>query len=118
MPAGETLQAFAKTGALMAIHLSIHKLQEVVDTLSPHYGEDCPAAVVYRASWPEQTILRAPLATLAARLDPAIDRSAVIFVGPGLATEDFANSRLYAIDYTRRYRQGTHEADSGEGDPT
>ena len=103
MPAGETLEAFAATGATLAIHLSVHLLAEVQARLVPHYGADCPVAVVFRASWPDQHILRATLGTL----DPAIgkdERTALILVGPALAAEGFDDSRLYAADYDRRFR--------------
>ena len=103
MPETETLSAFAATGATLAIHLSIHALGDVAATLAPHYGPDCPAAVVWRASWPDQRIVRATLATIA---DAAagIDRTALILVGPALGARDFDESRLYAADYDRRYR--------------
>lgn len=103
MPPGETLEDFAATGATLAIHLSVHVLAEVQARLIPLYGRDCPVAVVFRASWPDQRILRATLATL----DPAIgegERTALILVGPALAAEGFAESRLYAGDYDRRFR--------------
>lgn len=101
MPEGETLAAFAATGATLAIHLSIHALDQVVADLTPHYGPDCPVAVVWRASWPDQRVIRATLATVDA---PGIDRTALILVGPALAGEGFEDSRLYAADYDRRYR--------------
>ena len=108
MPEAETLEAFAKTGATLAIHLSVHVLAEVQARLTPHYGADCPVAVVFRASWPDQRIERATLATL----NPAMgegERTALILVGPALAAEGFGESRLYAGDYDRRYRPvGTH----------
>ena len=63
MPERETLAAFAATGATLAIHLSIHALDTVVAELLPFYGPDCPAAVVCRASWPDERIVTAPLAT-------------------------------------------------------
>ena len=103
MPAGETLANFAATGATLAIHLSIHALDRVAADLTPHYGADCPAAVVWRASWPDQRVIRAPLARIAAEAQ-GIDRTALILVGPALAAEGFAESRLYAADYDRRYR--------------
>lgn len=103
MPGGETLENFAATGATLAIHLSIHALDEVVDRLVPRYGPDCPVAVVWRASWPDQRVIRATLATVAAQAR-GIDRTALILVGPALAAEGFADSRLYAADYDRRYR--------------
>ena len=104
MPAGETLTNFAATGATLAIHLSIHALPIVVADLTPSYGADCPVAVVWRASWPDERVVRATLGTIAAAIGPEIDRTALILVGPALAQEGFSDSRLYADDYDRRYR--------------
>ncbi|MEM1344093.1 MAG: precorrin-4 C(11)-methyltransferase [Pseudomonadota bacterium] len=105
MPEGERLDAFAVTGATLAIHLSIQNLTQVIADLTPHYGPDCPAAVVYRATWPDERILRAPLARLEAALaGEAIERTALILVGPALGAKGFDDSRLYAADYERRYR--------------
>lgn len=104
MPPGETLAAFAVTGATLAVHLSIHALGQVVAELTPFYGADCPVAVVWRATWPDQRVLRATLATIEAALGPEIDRTALILVGRALAAEGFEDSRLYAEDYDRRYR--------------
>jgi precorrin-4/cobalt-precorrin-4 C11-methyltransferase len=105
MPPGETLEAFAKTGATLAIHLSIHAVDKVVAALLPHYGADCPAAVVYRASWPEERVIRATLGTIAAEVakDP-IDRTALILVGKVLRAKDFRDSALYDAAYQRRFR--------------
>ena len=58
MPDGERLAAFGATGATLAIHLSVHVLGRVQDELIPHYGADCPVAVVFRASWPDQRVIR------------------------------------------------------------
>ena len=109
MPGGETLAAFAVTGATLAIHLSIHALSKVVEELTPHYGADCPVAVVWRASWPDERVLRGSLATIEAQMAAEIDRTALILVGPTIAAEGFAESRLYAGDYDRRYRPVGHE---------
>ncbi|RNF33209.1 precorrin-4 C(11)-methyltransferase [Paracoccus methylarcula] len=103
MPPGETLTGFAATGATLAIHLSIHALARVVADLIPHYGPDCPVAVVWRASWPDQRVIRSTLARIEAEAED-IDRTALILVGPALAAEGFDDSRLYAADYDRRYR--------------
>jgi len=109
MPEGETLRNFAATGATLAIHLSIHNLQTVVAELSPFYGPECPVAVVYRASWPDQYILRARLSTVEAEIDQSVSRTALILVGPALDADGFGESRLYAPDYDRRYRpQSAH----------
>jgi len=105
MPPGERLEAFAATGATLAIHLSIHVLSRVVERLLPFYGADCPAAVVYRASWPEERVLRAPLGGLAAAVAAAaMERTALILVGPALGAEDFRASALYDAGYQRRFR--------------
>lgn len=104
MPSGETLTNFAATGATLAIHLSIQNLEQVVEDLTPAYGSDCPVAIVYRASWPDQRIIHATLDTLDERMDPAISRTALILVGHVLASENFDESCLYATDYDRRYR--------------
>ncbi len=104
MPEGETLAAFAATGAVLAIHLSVHVLAKVVAELTPHYGADCPVAVVWRASWPDEKIVRATLATIDGTLGDKLERTAIILVGRTLRADDFAESRLYAADYDRRYR--------------
>ncbi|KGJ05394.1 precorrin-4 C11-methyltransferase [Paracoccus halophilus] len=103
MPEGETLAAFGATGATLAIHLSVHVLDRVQAELIPHYGADCPVALVFRASWPDQRVIRTTLGAL----DPAIgagQRTALILVGRALAADDFDESRLYAGDYDRRFR--------------
>ncbi|MCM3564735.1 precorrin-4 C(11)-methyltransferase [Hydrogenophaga intermedia] len=104
MPEGEALAHFAITGATLAIHLSIHVLSDVVLTLLPHYGADCPVAVVWRASWPDERVVRASLSTIEAAMGEGIDRTALIVVGHNLGAQDFGHSRLYAADYDRRYR--------------
>jgi precorrin-4/cobalt-precorrin-4 C11-methyltransferase len=104
LPEGESLAAFAATGATLALHLSIHMLADVVAALTPHYGADCPVAVVWRASWPDEKILRGTLGTIEGMMEAKIDRTALILVGRVLGAEEFARSRLYAADYDRRYR--------------
>jgi precorrin-4/cobalt-precorrin-4 C11-methyltransferase len=104
MPERETLSAFGATGATLALHLSIHLIEKLVADLVPHYGPDCPVAVVWRATWPDQRIIRATLATLADAVPAEVERTALILVGPALAQEGFEESRLYAGDYDRRYR--------------
>lgn len=105
MPAGETLAGFGRTGATLAIHLAIHAIDEIVRELSPLYGSDCPVAVVFRASWPEERVVRGTLEDIEEKLasDP-IERSAIVFVGRGLAAEGFRESSLYDAYYQRRFR--------------
>ena len=105
MPEGETLAAFAATGSTLVIHLGIHALDAIVQELTPHYGADCPVAIVAHASWPEERVLRGTLATIAAQVKAeSIERTAVIMVGRALAAEDFRESALYDADYQRRFR--------------
>ena len=68
MPERERLATFAASGATLAIHLSIHVAEQVVAELSPFYGETCPVAIVFRASWPDERVLRGTLSTIAAQV--------------------------------------------------
>ena len=107
MPETETLEAFAATRATLAVHLSIHAIADVVQRVLPYYGADCPAAVVYRASWPEEQVVRGTLATIVARAsEMSVERTALILVGEALGREDFRESALYSVDYRRRFRGG------------
>jgi precorrin-4/cobalt-precorrin-4 C11-methyltransferase len=105
MPERETLENFGASGATLAIHLAIHALGDVVSRLTPLYGAECPVAIVVKASWPDERVVRGTLADIEARVaaEP-IERTALIFVGPGLASEDFRESSLYDPAYQRRFR--------------
>jgi precorrin-4/cobalt-precorrin-4 C11-methyltransferase len=105
MPERETLAAFGATGATLAIHLAIHAIATIAEQLTPLYGADCPVAIVFRASWPDQRILRGTLADIAAKLaaDP-IERTAIVFVGRSLGSAEFRESALYDAAYQRRFR--------------
>ncbi len=105
MPNNETLEKFGATGATLAIHLAIHALKDVVEDLTPLYGADCPVAIVVKASWPDERIIRGTLATIEAKVaaDP-IERTALIFVGASLGASDFRESSLYDPTYQRRFR--------------
>ncbi|HET7718310.1 MAG TPA: precorrin-4 C(11)-methyltransferase [Bauldia sp.] len=113
MPEGESLAAFAATGATLVIHLAIHALDRIVAELTPILGPDCPVAVVVRASWPEERAIAGTLGDIAARLaaEP-VERTAVILVGRALAAEDFRESALYDPAYQRRFRR----RDGGDDD--
>ncbi|WP_282096841.1 precorrin-4 C(11)-methyltransferase [Epibacterium ulvae] len=104
MPDGETLENFGKTGATLAIHLSVHVLEDVIARLTPHYGADCPVAVIWRATWPDQRIVKATLETLEEATEGERGRTALILVGRAIGAEEFDESCLYAGDYDRRYR--------------
>lgn len=107
MPEGETLEAFAATRSTLAIHLSVHVIADVARRLLPFYGPDCPAVVVYRASWPDEKVIRGTLETIAERTAAAgPERTALILVGEALGRDDFRESALYSVDYRRRFRGG------------
>jgi precorrin-4/cobalt-precorrin-4 C11-methyltransferase len=108
MPETETLAAFAATRATLAIHLSIHAIEKAAAELIPHYGEDCPAAIVFRASWPDERILRGTLGTIAELAAQApMERTALILAGRVLEPPDFRASALYDCNYQRRFRGRT-----------
>jgi precorrin-4/cobalt-precorrin-4 C11-methyltransferase len=105
MPRGESLAAFAATGATLVIHLAIHVLDRVVAELTPVLGPDCPVAVVVRASWPEGRAFVGTLGDIQSLLaEDRPERTAVILVGRALKAEDFRESALYDPDYRRRFR--------------
>jgi precorrin-4/cobalt-precorrin-4 C11-methyltransferase len=66
----------AATGAVLAIHLSVHVAEEVQQELLQHYGADCPAAIVWRASWPDELVVRTRVGELAAQRHRATPCSA------------------------------------------
>ena len=106
MPEGETLATFGASGATLAIHLAIHALPQIVAELTPLYGDACPVAIVYHASWVDERILRGTLGTIEQQMatDP-MERTAIIFVGQGLGASEFQESSLYDPDYQRRFRE-------------
>ncbi len=96
MPNREDLMTLGASGATLAIHLSVRNLRKVVADLMPHYGADCPVAVVYRASWPDEVVVRGTLADIRDRVREAkITRTALIVVGRVLESGDFSDSALY-----------------------
>jgi precorrin-4/cobalt-precorrin-4 C11-methyltransferase len=97
MPPGEELAGLAAHGATLVVHLGAQAIEEIVATVTPHYGRECPAAVVARASWPDELVLRATLETIAACVRSAgVRRTATIIVGPALAAAGFRDSHLYS----------------------
>lgn len=105
MPRGEELENLAKSGATLAIHLSIKSIASIVRTLTPLYGADCPVAIAARVSWPDEAILTGTLADIEEKAKQSgIARTAVILVGRTLAQRDFADSRLYAADHDRAWK--------------
>ena len=105
MPEGEAIERLAASRATLAIHLSVANLARVVRALSPYYGADCPVVVGYRVSWPDELLIRGTLADIRAKVKEArITRTALVLVGPALAGDSAAESRLYAADHYHSMR--------------
>lgn len=105
MPEGEELEELGRSKATLAIHLSIRNLRHIERALTPHYGADCPVAVIYRASWPDQQIIRGTLSDIRGKVREAkITRTALIMVGRVLSEENFRDSALYDAEHTHILR--------------
>ena len=105
MPENENLENFAKSGAILAIHLSIHNIAKVVEKVKPFYNGSCPVKVVWRASWPDEEVIHSDLNNIAKEMPEYIDRTALILIGPHLDTDNFTASKLYDETYDRRFRE-------------
>ena len=106
MPEGESLAELAQHKATMAIHLGVNNLAKIVAELTPHYGADCPIAVVHRASWPDQDWVSGTLADIEAKVaEKGFRRTALILVGRVLASDGFSESSLYRAGHAHLYRQ-------------
>ena len=105
MPNHEDLETLGKSGSTLAIHLSVRNLRKVTRELIPHYGEDCPVAVVYRASWPDELVIRGSLSDIQEKVREAkITRTALIIVGHVLSAENYPDSALYHADHVHVLR--------------
>ena len=106
MPAGEELTSLGRTGATLAIHLSIRNLRQIERDLTPFYGADCPVIIAYRVGWPDESYIHTDLAGMhKAAKDEKITRTALIFVGKGLRQDsDFRDSALYDAEHVHVLR--------------
>lgn len=97
MPSGESLAAFAATGATLVLHLAITRIRSIMASIEGEYGDDCPVAVVYRASQPGERVLRGTVGTIADLVEEAgLRMAAVILVGRALSPDVGGESYLYA----------------------
>ena len=106
MPKGEDLDSFGRTGATLAIHLSVRNLREIERVLTPYYGADCPVVIAYRVGWPDQEFLHGTLSNIRSKvMEAKITRTALIFIGPALSEVDgFRDSALYDKDHVHVLR--------------
>ncbi|MFJ9176784.1 precorrin-4 C(11)-methyltransferase [Streptomyces sp. NPDC102360] len=102
MPPGEDLATLGASGALLVLHLGARYVDRIVAELLPHYGADCPTAVVAYASRENELVLRGTLADIADQVKASgVLRTAVIIVGRTLGASQFRDSHLYSTDRDR-----------------
>jgi precorrin-4/cobalt-precorrin-4 C11-methyltransferase len=108
MPASEDLARLAQSRATLCIYLSTEKVGALTGTLAEQYGADCPAALVYHASWPDEKVIRGTLADIAVKIAAEqITRTAIFLVGYALARPAPHVSKLYDKDFAHGYRRST-----------
>ena len=106
LPAEQELENLARTRATLCLFLSVDKMEAIASRLTKFYGEDCPAAVVYHASWPDQKIVRGILGEIAVKVkESGLGRTSLIIVGRTLA-RDIPASKLYDAKFTHQFRKG------------
>lgn len=104
-PERERLPALAASGATLAIHLGVTRIHKIVEELIPHYGEDCPIAVCYRTSWPDQDKVQGTLKDIVEKVrEKKFTRTSLVLVGHVLEAGDFSNSYLYDEEQAHVYR--------------
>lgn len=105
MPPGESLDALAAHRATLAIHLGVTRIHKIVAELTPHYGAECPVAVLYRTSWPDADRVVGTLENIVTKVRAkGFNRTALILVGYVLDPESFDNSYLYSAEQAHIYR--------------
>ncbi|MBQ3392521.1 MAG: precorrin-4 C(11)-methyltransferase [Lachnospiraceae bacterium] len=111
VPDRESIESFAAHGATMAIFLSAGHLRELGQRLiAGGFGPDTPAAIVYKASWPDEKKIVCTVATLAqAAAENGIDRTALILVGDAVKASGYERSKLYDPSFTTGYRKGKEQ---------
>jgi precorrin-4/cobalt-precorrin-4 C11-methyltransferase len=113
MPDGEKLHDLARHGATLVLFLSINLLKKVTRELEPAYGAGCPMAVVHKASCPDQRIVIGTVSDIAEKVRVAgIHSQSIVMVGRVLTATDFADSRLYAADFSHGYRKRQRQGDA------
>ncbi len=107
MPPSEDLAQLAQSQATLCIFLSTERIAELTGMLAEHYGPDCPAAMVYHASWPDEKIIRGTLGDIAGRIEAsAVARTAIFLAGRTLSRPLPHASKLYDASFSHGYRKG------------
>jgi precorrin-4/cobalt-precorrin-4 C11-methyltransferase len=106
VPKKESLSSLASHQTTMVIFLSIGNIDKVVEELLTGFPNTTPAAVVYKASWPEEKVVRGTLADIADKVKAeGISKTALIFVGEAVGRQMKAYSKLYDKDFKHEYRK-------------
>ena len=114
MPEGEDLETLGKSGATLAIHLSIRNMKHIEETLTPFYGVDCPVIVAYRVGWPDEKFIHGTLSTIREKVRKSkISRTALILVGRVFGENQFRDSALYHPDHVHVLRPKTRKVSVG-----
>ena len=105
MPKGEDLETLGKSGATLAIHLSIRNMKHIEETLTPLYGVDCPVVIAYRVGWPDEQFIHGTLSNIREKVRLSkISRTALILVGRVFGENTFRDSALYHPDHVHVLR--------------
>jgi len=111
MPEAEALENFAKTGATLCVFLSAHAIAAHAPLLAKYYGDDCPAAVVFHASWPDQKIVQGTLSDIGEKIRVEGIEKTALFIVRRASTG--AQSRLYAPEFAHGYREAKYTDSKG-----
>lgn len=107
LPSEQELAELARSKATLCIYLSGTRIEETTKTLTPYYGDDCPAAVVYHVSWPDEVIVRGTLKDIAEKVAAAsFGQTSIILVGQALS-RDVPVSKLYDAAFSHGFREST-----------
>jgi precorrin-4/cobalt-precorrin-4 C11-methyltransferase len=118
VPQRESIAELAKHGATMAFYLSVHLIEDVVNEIVKGgiYTEKTPAAVVYRATWEDEKIIRGTLGDIAKKTkDAKIIKTALIIVGEVIAPSKYEYSKVYDSSFTHGFRKGVVKENNKKG---
>lgn len=106
LPQVQELGRLAQTQATLCIFLSVQRIEEIMNQLTQYYGKDCPVAVIYHASWPDQKIIEGDLESIAAKIkDAGFGQTSMIIVGRALS-RNIPPSKLYDSTFSHKFREG------------
>ena len=107
MPKYQDIETLAQSRSTLCLFLSIHKIGEVAKQLDKYYGQDCPVAVVYHASWPDQVVIKGTIKDIESKIKGSgITKTAMVIVGQVLDKPE-TESKLYDSHFTHGYRKGS-----------